>query len=235
MSGPSNSLNCVSGGLVAFDGDHTFFGRTLQSDVGISITNGNGETANPKIKNTGVIGLIGQGGGTNPVLPNASGYITFQGSIVAASGNPVVFVGNFPANNQIQVQIQAAIAQPTNLFANAGLASFNNAQFSVTTNGFVSLTSLETVTIPGAAASYTTLDTDYFIGIDGANVPIVNLIANPTTGQTYRIKDIAGTAAANNITITPIAKNIDGLASYVINNNYGSIDVVYNSTEWSIV
>jgi hypothetical protein len=60
-------------------------------------------------------------------------------------------------------------------------------------------------------------------------------MASPITGQTYRIKDNVGSAASNNITITPSGKNIDGVASKTININYGSMDIIYNGTEWSIV
>jgi len=49
----------------------------------------------------------------------------------------------------------------------------------------------------------------------------------------YRIKDNAGTASIYNITITPSGKNIDGSASLVLNTNYGSVDIVYNGTQWN--
>jgi hypothetical protein len=51
----------------------------------------------------------------------------------------------------------------------------------------------------------------------------------------HRIKDSVGSAGTNNITITPSGKNIDGVASYVIATNYGSADIVYNGSEWSVL
>ncbi len=87
-------------------------------------------------------------------------------------------------------------------------------------------------TSPGAYP-YTTLTTDYVILVDTSATRTINLISSPVTGTTYRIKDSVGSAAANNITITPAAGNIDGAASYVINNNYGSVDVVYSGTQWN--
>jgi hypothetical protein len=55
------------------------------------------------------------------------------------------------------------------------------------------------------------------------------------TGTTYRIKDSVGSAAANNISVTPSGKNIDGVATFLINTNYGSIDITYNGTEWNVL
>lgn len=90
------------------------------------------------------------------------------------------------------------------------------------------------VTAPGAYP-YTTLATDYVIIVDTTSARTINLVASPVTGQTYRIKDNTGSAATNNITITPAAGNIDGAASFVINTNYGSVDLVYNGTQWNIL
>lgn len=89
-------------------------------------------------------------------------------------------------------------------------------------------------TVPGAYP-YTTLTTDYVILVDTSSARTINLVASPVTGTTYRIKDNVGSAAANNITITPAAGTIDGAASYVISSNWGSVDLVYNSTAWRIL
>jgi hypothetical protein len=89
-------------------------------------------------------------------------------------------------------------------------------------------------TVPGAYP-YTTLTTDYVILVDTGAARTINLIATPDTGRTYRIKDNVGTGAAFNITITPAAGTIDGAASYVVNTNWGSVDVVYQGTSWRVL
>lgn len=71
--------------------------------------------------------------------------------------------------------------------------------------------------------------------VDTSSARTINLNASPVTGQTYRIKDSVGSAAANNITIMPAAGTIDGAASYAVNVNYASVDVVYGGSEWHIV
>lgn len=90
------------------------------------------------------------------------------------------------------------------------------------------------VTIPGAYP-YTTLITDDAIFVDSSSARTIIPLANPKIGTTYKIKDRVGSAAANNITITPSGKTIDGSASFIINSNYGSINITYNGTEWSIL
>ncbi len=90
------------------------------------------------------------------------------------------------------------------------------------------------ITTPGAYP-YTTLITDYVILVDSSSARTIVPLASPVTGTTYRIKDNVGSAATNTITITPSGKNIDGAASTTITTNYGSIDITYNGTEWSIL
>lgn len=93
---------------------------------------------------------------------------------------------------------------------------------------------ISNVTTPGAYP-YTTLTTDYVILVDTSAARTITPLGSPVTGQTYRIKDNVGSAAANNITITPSGKNIDGAASTVINIAYGSVDICYNGTQWIIL
>jgi hypothetical protein len=89
-------------------------------------------------------------------------------------------------------------------------------------------------TTPGAYP-YTTLTTDFMILVDSSTARTITPLAAPVTGTMYIIKDSVGSAASNNITITPSGQNIDGAASALINTNYGSMSIVYNGTEWSIV
>lgn len=90
------------------------------------------------------------------------------------------------------------------------------------------------VTSPGAYP-YTTLSTDYVIAVDTSLARTINLISSPATGRAYRIKDVTGSGAANNITITPAAGTIDGAASFIMNTNYASADFVYTGTSWSVL
>jgi len=90
------------------------------------------------------------------------------------------------------------------------------------------------ITTPGAYP-YTTLISDEVILVDTSSARTITPLASPVTGTRYVIKDNVGSAAANNITITPSGKNIDGAASSTINLNYGSATIVYNGTQWNII
>jgi len=63
----------------------------------------------------------------------------------------------------------------------------------------------------------------------------VNLPVSPIFGQEILIKDGAGDAETNNITVSVSGNTIDGFPSIVMSRNYQSFDFLYNGTEWNIV
>ena len=86
-----------------------------------------------------------------------------------------------------------------------------------------------------ATATPITVATSDYIVVSKLAAPgavAVSLPASPETGRIYIVKDGTGDAAANNITITPAAGNIDGAGTKVISTNYGSVRLVYSGTEW---
>jgi hypothetical protein len=89
------------------------------------------------------------------------------------------------------------------------------------------------VVVPGSFP-YTANAGDGLIVCNISGASTVNLEASPMLGSSHIIKDNSGTAATNNITITPNSGNIDGGSSYVINANYGAVEVIYNGTQWNI-
>jgi len=91
-----------------------------------------------------------------------------------------------------------------------------------------------TFTTPGAYP-YTTLSTDDIILVDTSSARTIIPQASPSTSKQLIIKDNVGSAATNNITITPSGKNVDGAASTTINIAYGSATIIYNGTQWIII
>lgn len=79
--------------------------------------------------------------------------------------------------------------------------------------------------------------TDYFIAIDktiGAPTSVF-LPSSPVVGDTYLIKDLAGDAAVNNITVVPATGRIDGDTSFVIASNYQSNAFTYTGADvWAV-
>lgn len=111
-----------------------------------------------------------------------------------------------------------------------------NDYFSITTGQTINLNAGQVVKVRVVtAASDTAAATDYVVACNRAGAIALALMASPETGRTFRVKDISGAAAANNITITPAAGNIDASGTYVINTNYGSVDLVYTGSAWSVL
>jgi hypothetical protein len=92
---------------------------------------------------------------------------------------------------------------------------------------------LDPVALP--AGDYTVLKSDVFVGATTSAARAITLPSSPQKGERHTIKDITGTAATNNITITPAAGNIDGAANFVININFGAVTLLYNGTQWNVI
>ena len=150
------------------------------------------------------------------------GYIA--GSALTSSESSNILIGNVGVvgeSNTIRIGTQGTgAAQQSNCYLAGVLRTTSGRTVNVTTPG---------------AYPYTTLTTDYVILVDTSSARTITPLASPATGTTYRIKDNVGSAGSNNITITPSGKNIDGAASYVVNTNYGSVDITYTGAEWSVL
>lgn len=83
------------------------------------------------------IDSIGVQTGTSPVVPNASGLLTFNGAVVAAGTNPVRTDGTGGNTLALEVQISQALAAAD--ATKIGLCNFDSASFTVTATGFVAL------------------------------------------------------------------------------------------------
>jgi hypothetical protein len=96
--------------------------------------------------------------------------------------------------------------------------------------------SLLTVRVVTAAGAVTVATSDGIVVINKTTgaATTVNLPASPATGLQFIIKDGKGDANTNNITVTPNAGNIDNAATYVINANLGSINIVYDGSQWRV-
>jgi hypothetical protein len=93
----------------------------------------------------------------------------------------------------------------------------------------------------GLAVNVVTKTTAYTL--DSGSVPDHTVFCNlsaahvmtlppSTKGRVVRIKDIAGNAATYNITITPASGTVEGGTTYVLNANYGSVDLTCDGTNW---
>jgi len=74
---------------------------------------------------------------------------------------------------------------------------------------------------------------DNAILVDTSGGAVVLTLPAPTNGRVLKVKDVAGSAATNNITINPHSgETIDGGSSLVIADNWGSVDLISDGTDW---
>lgn len=76
---------------------------------------------------------------------------------------------------------------------------------------------------------------DYYIGVTSGTVTLTLDSTAYVDGQTFIVKDEAGAAGTNNITIdTAGAETIDGNATYTINVDYGAINIMCDGSNFFI-
>jgi hypothetical protein len=84
---------------------------------------------------------------------------------------------------------------------------------------------------------YTVLATDYYISVDSSGGPVSILLPNaPTTNRTFIIKDRTGSGSTNAITITTVGGVVllDGAVNQVMNVDYESMNLMFNSVSYEI-
>jgi len=82
--------------------------------------------------------------------------------------------------------------------------------------------------------TYTALATDYFLCVDVA-APVTITLPTGILGTVYIVKDCDGDANTNLITIQGTGGQLVDGSFATINVPYGSIQLIFNGTEWSIV
>jgi hypothetical protein len=85
-----------------------------------------------------------------------------------------------------------------------------------------------------ATATYTALSTDYFLCVLTNGVVTITLPTG-TLGRVYMVKDCFGDAATNPITIQGTGGQLVDGSTATINTNFGSLQFIFNGTDWSIV
>lgn len=94
-----------------------------------------------------------------------------------------------------------------------------------------------TTPVNNAASPYTVLNTDQYIMVDSSAGAVSLNLPNPSTKRVFRVVDVGGVAATNNITLVRFAaENIVGLAaSKVLQTNYGAWSVLSDGTNWWLI
>jgi hypothetical protein len=220
-SGGSTTSSTISSGILAMQVLYFLFPITSS---GTSIVGGDWVNISTDSLNITALTAGGSGGHTFNHSTFASGTATS----ISVSNNIILNGCVINSSNAAVISGAGTISYSSLFFSSTG------SNISVTTQTpRPSSNDALVVKTPGAYP-YTTVPQDAVILVDSSAARTITPLASPNTGQRHIIKDSVGSAAANNITITPSGKNIDGAASYVITTNYGSVTIIYNGSEWSV-
>jgi hypothetical protein len=129
------------------------------------------------------------------------------------------------------------VASWANITAGANI-TITNAANAITIDANAGAITYNYTGITDADSPYTATATDDVIGVDcSAAIVTVLLPDAPATGRSFIIKDFTGSANTFNITLsTPGGVVlIDAAATYVMNTNYQSVQVIFNGTKYMIV
>jgi len=242
----NTSLTSLNGGLIFID---CFFDNNLSASTTAS-TISNGQC---QLYNSRFLTPITTSGTANFSMVNSiidcGGINTTALTIGGSGGNDILdsYLTSGTATALVMTAsgfVQNVVVKSTNAAAisGAGTINYSGINFRDTSSAMTTTTQVPkpvsndaiVIKTPGAYP-YTTVPQDGLILVDSSVARTITPLASPTTGQRHIIKDSVGSAAANNITVTPSGKNIDGAASSVINVNYGSVTIIYNGTEWNVV
>lgn len=80
---------------------------------------------------------------------------------------------------------------------------------------------------------YIVLATDDLILVNHTAIVDITLPATPEEHKKYTVKDKSGSASTNAITVKGNGNTIDGMSTLIINSNFGSIDFIYDGSDWN--
>jgi len=165
-------------------------------------------------------------------VPAPSGSFTAGGDLSGSSSSQNVIALHSATTS---VNVGSATAPTSGQVLTA--TSSTTATWQTPSGGGSGLTAPVVASVVTKTGSYTITTSDYIILCNNSGAINLTLPSPSTTGQVYVIKDIAGTAETNNITIVRAgSEKIEGVAaSYIFRTNWGKITLVSNGTDWFIV
>jgi fibronectin-binding autotransporter adhesin len=158
----------------------------------------------------------------------ASGAAAGEDILITATGSSIGITATENVTDAIVINASGA-ASRVRVAAGTGSIHLNS--------GLV----VKATSVNNAASPYTVLGTDYFIYVDssGGAVTVTLPAATALAGRTFVIRDAAGSAAVNNITIGGGGTNLVGggaaAATKVLSAAYSGATVYSNGTTWNYV
>jgi len=139
------------------------------------------------------------------------------------------------------IQKTLVLAQTAIAISGAGTIQYSDLTFSGNAFSTITVTTQSPITISNdavkytapAAYPYTVLAQDAVVGVNTSSARTINLPPAPSVGEKHTVKDVVGSAGANNITVQGNGSNINGAASETIATNYAASTYVYTGTIWA--
>ena len=193
-------------------------------------------------KTTSVIPI----GGVATLTGNSGGAISPVVGNINILGAGVLSVAG--AGNTLTISASATVATTYSTDSGNAVPAVNILQIvggtNVTTSGAGNTVTINATAdadytvVSTSATPYVALSTDQVIAMDStAGIKTVQLPNAPITGKWYTVKDSAGTAVANNITVTTVGGVvlIDGAASFIMNSAFESGTFVFTGTKYLVI
>jgi hypothetical protein len=168
---------------------------------------------------TGYNNLIAANSSVSTILNGKSNTIT-------NSTNNSTIINGF--NNAISGLTGAVILGITGLTASTSTSQ----NFETNLNNLRMYGAFHPKVVVVSSSTYTAKTDDNIILVDGSVAVTIYINSVPKNNQVLCIVDYKGSGSTNNITIncSGSGKLINGSSTYVINSNYGVVELIYNST-----
>lgn len=227
-TGGSIILQAVGGGVAQLTGESTLLRgltttATVQAQTNLILTASTGTFALQSIGSTGSV--TAQGGLT---LSTGAGTLAVSGPTTTIT-----------ATTALRFNAGVSMTWPAADGASGTVLTTNGAgilSFQAVAAGAAAYSVLAISANPNpSAATLQANQITYACTSTGGAFSVTLPAAIPVSGTRVVVKDVAGSAGTNNITIAGNGNNIDGAASQIIATNYGSFTLQSNGTTWMII
>lgn len=212
-----------SGGVTTLNGETGAV--TIQAGTGITVTNGSGTITIASTASGGTVTSVALADGSIAPIYGISG------SPVTTSGTLTFSLFSQSPNTFLSGPTTGPSAQPAfRGIVNSDLSSITSLPNLVLTAGQVQST------VTSESSNFTAAGGTIYL-VNTTSSAISAQLPAPSSGLSIRIKDSTGNANTNNITILRHAsENIEGLASsYLMQTNWGSIQLISDGTNWWLI
>jgi hypothetical protein len=179
----------------------------------------------------------------NPPAFDLASTVTIGGNYIYRVGGTDVAVSDGGTGLSSYTDGQLLIGNSTGNTLNANTLtagtniSITNGAGSITINALAG-SAVRTYT-PVNTTPYVALTTDDILGVDTSALAITIRLPNaPTTGSVWQVKDVTGSAATRNITVTSVGGAIafdSAATSYVMNVDYASASFMFNGVKYLVL